>query len=156
MRITNHDKTSTMMIRLVQILVLLCMLAVMTGGATAAEDMLATGMGIQYRDLQPGTGEHAETGDVATIHFTGWLEEHGRQIYNTRSQRPEPVAFVIGTDRVMQGWNEGVIGMRPGGRRLVKVPAAAAYGSRGVQGIIPPNAGLIFIIELVHLEKAHP
>lgn len=146
------------MTRLIRITAVLPLVLLLAGTASAAEDFVITGKGIQYRDLLSGTGESAEAGDVATIHFTGWMEnqgKRGRQIYNTRSQRVEPVSFVIGTDRVMQGWNEGVIGMRPGGRRLVKVPAEAAYGSKGVQDIIPPNARLIFIIDLIRLEKRH-
>jgi FKBP-type peptidyl-prolyl cis-trans isomerase len=89
------------------------------------------------------------------MHFVGWLEERGekgREIYNTRG-RGMPVSFVIGTDRIMQGWNEGVIGMRSGGKRLIKVPAELGYGARGAQDVVPPNAGLIFVIELLNLEK---
>ena len=143
------------MIRLFRTMALLSLACLTAGSAIAAEGFVTTASGVQYRDLLTGSGEHAEAGDVATIHFVGWLDrqgKQGRQIYNTRS-RTEPVSFVIGTDRVMQGWNEGVIGMRPGGRRLVKIPAATAYGSKGVQGVIPPNAGLIFVIELLQLEK---
>ena len=127
----------------------------MAGGVFAAGGIITTAKGVQYRDLRPGSGESAETGDVATLHFTGWLDADGgkgRELYDTR-RRGAPVSFVIGTDRVMPGWNEGVIGMRPGGKRLVKVPAELGYGARGVQDVVPPNAGLIFVIELLELEK---
>ena len=123
--------------------------------ANAAEDFIVAGKGVRSRDLIQGTGDRAAIGDVATIHFTSWVDDRGRQgreIYATRGQRA-PVSFVIGTDRVMQGWNEGVTGMQAGGRRLVMVPAAAAFGARGVQNIVPPNTGLIFVIELLALEK---
>lgn len=92
---------------------------------------------------------------MAPLHFVGWLDVKGgkgREIYDTHS-RGEPVSFVIGTDRVMPGWNEGVIGMKPGGKRLVKVPPEPVYGSRGVQDVVPPNSRLIFVIELLELQK---
>lgn len=125
--------------------------------AIAADAFQITPQGLLYKDLKPGSGNIAAVGDVATMHFTGWLDDagsKGKELYNTRRQG-KPVAFVIGTDRVMQGWNEGVIGMRPGGKRLLKVPPSLGYGSRGVEDIIPPNARLIFIIDLIDVEK-HP
>ena len=134
---------------------LLLLVCAMAGGVFAAGGFMTTGKGVQYRDLSPGTGQRAEVGDVATMHFVGWLDDKGgkgRELYNTRSSG-DPVSFVIGTDRVMPGWNEGVIGMKPGGKRLVKVPPALGYGSRGVQDAVPPNAGLIFVIDLLELEK---
>jgi FKBP-type peptidyl-prolyl cis-trans isomerase len=127
----------------------------MAGVVFAAGGFMTTGKGVQYRDLSPGSGERAEVGDVATLHFTGWLNDKGgkgREIYDTH-RRGDPVSFVIGTDRVMPGWNEGVIGMQPGGKRLVKVPAELGYGAMGVQDVVPPNTGLIFEIELLELEK---
>ncbi|MGB5259358.1 MAG: FKBP-type peptidyl-prolyl cis-trans isomerase [Gammaproteobacteria bacterium] len=131
--------------------------ALLSGVGIAADNFKTAGKGVQYRDLIQGTGDHAEVGDVATIHFTSWLDDHGRQgreIYATRGQRA-PVSFVIGTDRVMQGWNEGVIGMQAGGRRLVNVPAGPAFGARGVPNVVPPNTGMIFVIDLLALDK-HP
>ena len=93
---------------------------------------------------------------MATIHFRGWLSaegERGREIVNSRSER-QPISFVIGTERVMPGWNEGVIGMREGGKRLVRLPPELAFGARGSAGVIPPNSGLVFMMELVSLKKA--
>jgi FKBP-type peptidyl-prolyl cis-trans isomerase len=127
----------------------------MVGVVSAAGGFKTTVGGVEYKDLKPGTGERAEVGDVATLHFTGWLEEKGgkgRELYDTHT-RGDTVSFVIGTDKVMQGWNEGVIGMRPGGKRLVKVPPELGYGSRGVQDFVPPNAALIFVIDLLELNK---
>jgi peptidylprolyl isomerase len=141
-------------VRTTTVLLLLCSMAGVVFAA-AAGSFITTAKGVQYRDLSQGAGERAETGDVVTLHFVGWLDDKGgkgRELYDTRS-RGEPVSFVIGTDRVMPGWNEGVIGMKPGGKRLVKVPPALGYGSRGVQDVVPPNAGLIFVIELLELEK---
>ena len=127
----------------------------LAGHAGAPGGFTTTARGVQYQDLKPGAGASAEIGDVATMHFTGWLEGKGgkgRELYDSHT-RNDPVSFVIGTDRVMPGWNEGVIGMKPGGKRLVKVPSELGYGSRGVQDVVPPNARLIFVIELLELRK---
>jgi FKBP-type peptidyl-prolyl cis-trans isomerase len=146
------QETMNTLFRTVTVLLLVFALA---GHACAAGGFTTTASGVQYKDLKPGTGAPAEVGDVATLHFIGWLDDKGgkgREVYDTHS-RGEPVSFVIGTNSVMQGWNEGVIGMKPGGKRLVKVPAELGYGSRGVQDVVPPNARLIFVIELMDLRK---
>jgi len=134
---------------------LLILVALLSAGLVAADAFQITPNGVQYKDLKPGSGEAAAMGDVATIQFTGWLDDAGRkgkEFYNSR-QQDGPVAFVIGTERVMQGWNEGVVGMRPGGKRLLKVPPSLGYGAKGVENYIPPDARLIFIIDLLELEK---
>ena len=143
------------MYKLITTAVCLILTSALSLTTLAANGLKTAGHGVQYRDLAQGTGDHAAIGDVATIHFRNWLDERGvqgREIYTTRGRRP-PVSFVIGTDRVMPGWNEGVIGMQPGGRRLIKVPPGQAFGARGVRDVIPPNAGLIFEIELLSLDK---
>jgi FKBP-type peptidyl-prolyl cis-trans isomerase len=134
--------------------VLLLALA-LAGGACAAGDFTTTAGGLEYRDLKAGTGAAAEVGDVATMQFTGWLEEKGgkgRELYDTHT-RNDPVAFVIGTDHVMPAWNEGIVGMRVGGKRLLRVPPELGYGADGVQDLVPPNSRLIFVIELQELRK---
>jgi FKBP-type peptidyl-prolyl cis-trans isomerase len=126
-----------------------------TGQVLAESGFQDTENGARYRDLQTGTGPAAATGDVATMHFTGWLDDNGskgRQFFNSRREG-RPVSFVIGTERVMPGWNEGVAGMRAGGRRLLVLPPALGFGNRAVEDVIPANAGLIFVIELIELEK---
>ena len=133
----------------------LLLLILLSAGAVVADAFQMTPNGVQYKDLKPGSGETAAVGDVATIQFTGWLDDagrKGREFYNSR-QQDGPVAFVIGTERVMQGWNEGVIGMQPGGKRLLRVPSSLGYGSREIEGVVPANAPLIFIIDLLELEK---
>jgi FKBP-type peptidyl-prolyl cis-trans isomerase len=123
--------------------------------ALAAEGFKTTARGAQYKDLKSGTGDVVQTGDVITIHFTGWLDNRGvkgKEIYNTRKQN-KPVSFVVGTSRVMQGWNEGVTGMQVGGKRMVHIPPGLAYGSRKIEDDIPANASLIFIFDVVGLEK---
>lgn len=134
---------------------LLLLSAALASSLVVADNFQVTPNGVQYKDLKPGSGEAAAVGDVATIQFTGWLDDEGRkgkELYNSR-QQGKAVAFVIGTERIMQGWNEGVIGMRPGGKRLLKVPPSLGYGAKGVENYIPPDARLIFIIDLLELEK---
>ncbi|MGK2927514.1 MAG: FKBP-type peptidyl-prolyl cis-trans isomerase [Lysobacterales bacterium] len=123
--------------------------------ALAEEAFRAGPDGLRLKDLQPGDGPEARAGMVATIHFIGWLDERGargREIYNSRAEGRE-VSFMIGTDGVMQGWNEGVIGMKPGGARMLLVPPGLAYGKRSIEGVIPANAAMMFRIELVRLEN---
>ncbi len=113
-------------------------------------------VGVQYKDLQVGQGESVSDGDVAVMHFVGWLaqdDQRGREIFNTRN-RGEPVSFVVGTEKVMPGWNVGVLGIRAGGRRLLLVPPGLAYGHKGVPGVVPADAPLMFLSELVSVKKA--
>ena len=134
---------------------LLILLSLSSGYVLAADNFQVTAQGAQYRDLKTGTGEIAGVGDVVTIHFIGWLDSNGakgKEIYNTRREN-KSVSFVVGTEKVMPGWNEGVIGMKQGGKRLIMLPPALGYGAKGVQEIIPPNARLVFVIDLVQLKK---
>jgi len=139
--------------RKLALVVLLCMAS--SVGAWAADQAFRDGAGgMRLKDLQVGQGNGAVVGQVATIHFVGWIDEkgvRGREIYNSRA-RGEPVSFVIGTDGVMQGWNEGVLGMKPGGKRMLLVPPGMAYGKRQVENI-PENSSLMFRIELIGLEE---
>lgn len=112
--------------------------------------------GAWFLEIRPGAGKPAAVGDVATVHLRGWLDDggqKGREILDSRKEN-QPIAFVIGTDRVMPGWNEGVTGMRKGGRRLVRVPPALGFGDRGSEDVIPPGATLLFQIDLVDLRRA--
>jgi FKBP-type peptidyl-prolyl cis-trans isomerase len=123
--------------------------------AWSADDAFRAGPGgMRLKDLQVGQGIAAQQGMVATVHFIGWLDENGvrgREIYNSRSQG-RPVSFVIGTDGVMPGWNGGVIGMKPGGSRLLLLPPAMAFGERQVEEVVPANAPMMFRIELLSLD----
>jgi len=110
--------------------------------------------GMKIKDMKTGTGLVASEGMIATIQFTGWLDNQGvrgKEIYNSRN-RGEPVSFVIGTDKVMPAWNEGVLGMQAGGRRMLLVPPGMAYGKRAIDDVIPANASMQFTIDLVRLE----
>ena len=131
------------------------LLLLFSTSVVAADNFLLTAQGAKYKDLKTGSGETAEAGDVVTIHFTGWLDSNGikgKEIYNSRKENKR-VSFVVGTDKVMPGWNEGVIGMKQGGKRLIMLPANLGYGAKGVEKTIPPNARLIFMFDLLQLEK---
>lgn len=109
--------------------------------------------GMKIKDLQIGEGDGAVAGQVATIHFIGWIDEagaRGKEIYNSHREG-QPVSFVIGTDGVMPGWNEGVVGMKPGGKRMLLLPPGMAYGKRAVEGVVPANSSMMFRFELVEL-----
>jgi FKBP-type peptidyl-prolyl cis-trans isomerase len=130
------------------------LLAVAVVSTAQAEGFRTAAGGMKIKELKVGTGEAAAEGMVATIHFIGWLDDagaQGREIYNSRNSG-EPVSFVIGTDNVMPAWNEGVIGMQVGGRRMLLIPPAMAYGNRAINDVIPANAALRMTLELVALE----
>ncbi|MGD2055558.1 MAG: FKBP-type peptidyl-prolyl cis-trans isomerase [Gammaproteobacteria bacterium] len=139
------------------ILLLLTILLTIPGVAmSAGGGFTMTPGGVRYQDLQTGSGPVAEKGDVATIHFRGWLAQagtRGKPFLDSRREG-QPVRFVVGTDLVMPGWNEAVTGMRSGGRRLARIPSALAYGDRGLSGVVPPGSDLIFEIDLLAVEKA--
>ena len=137
---------------------LILLLALLTAPAVLAQQppFHAAEGGVRYQVLQEGEGPVAEAGDVVAIHFVGWIDDagtQGREFVNTR-RAGEPIRFVVGTDKVMPAWNAAVTGMQAGGRRLVLVPPAMAYGARGVQGIVPANASLRLNLELLSIEKA--
>lgn len=113
-----------------------------------------TDSGVQYQDLVVGDGAPAAPNDVATIHFIVWIDDNGAkgQTLISSYDRGKPVAFKIGTNKVIQGWNEGVTGMQPGGKRLLYIPAHLAYGAKGAEDMIPPNTNLIYEIELMGIK----
>ena len=124
-------------------------------GSASAESFTIMPSGLKYKDLKVGSGLEAQLGDIALIHFVGWLDEkgqRGKEIYNSRMQQ-KPMSFVIGTDKVMQGWNEGVIGMRVGGTRLLRIPPELGYGTKAVEDVVPANSYLQFTIELLKITK---
>ena len=103
--------------------------------------------GLKYEDLAEGKGEPANAGQSVTVHYTGWLTD-GKK-FDSSKDREQPFAFTLGRGQVIKGWDEGVQGMKVGSKRKLTIPAALGYGSRGAAGVIPPNATLIFEVELV-------
>lgn len=132
--------------------VVTCGLFLMQGLSTvlAAEpEPVKTVSGLQYVDLVTGDGREAHVGETAFVHYTGWLENGTK--FDSSVDRGEPFSFRLGAGRVIKGWDEGVVGMRIGTKRKLIIPPHLGYGSRGAGRIIPPNATLIFEVELLDL-----
>ena len=112
---------------------------------------MTTSSGLQIEDTKAGTGATPKTGQTCVMHYTGWLYENGAKgkKFDSSVDRGEPFEFPIGTGRVIKGWDEGVATMQVGGKRTLIIPPALGYGSRGAGGVIPPNATLIFEVELL-------
>jgi FKBP-type peptidyl-prolyl cis-trans isomerase FkpA len=108
-----------------------------------------TPSGLTYTDIVAGTGAIAETGQKASVHYTGWLK-NGRK-FDSSLDRNEPFEFTLGAGMVIRGWDEGVAGMKVGGKRRLEIPPALGYGNRGAGAVIPPNADLVFEVELLGL-----
>ncbi len=106
-----------------------------------------TDSGLKYEDLVSGEGDEAKAGQMVTVHYTGWLENG--QKFDSSKDRNDPFRFKLGAGQVIRGWDEGVAGMKIGGTRKLTIPANLGYGSRGAGGVIPPNATLIFDVELL-------
>ena len=112
--------------------------------------MLASGL--QYEDTQVGTGDEAKAGDHVSVHYTGWLQKPDGTAgskFDSSKDRNDPFNFPLGAGHVIKGWDEGVQGMKVGGARTLVIPASLGYGARGAGGAIPPNATLIFDVELL-------
>ena len=103
--------------------------------------------GLTIEDLTEGSGAPACAGQVVSVHYTGWLTD-GQQ-FDSSIPRGEPFSFPLGAGHVIRGWDEGVQGMKPGGRRKLTIPPQLGYGARGAGGVIPPNATLVFEVELL-------
>ena len=113
--------------------------------------MQTSNSGLQYVDTIEGEGELAIVGKNVTVHYTGWLFNDGEQgaKFDSSKDRNDPFVFRLGAGQVIQGWDEGVAGMKVGGSRTLIIPAPLGYGSRGAGGVIPPNATLKFDVELL-------
>jgi len=110
--------------------------------------------GLQYEDTVAGSGAEATAGNRVQVHYTGWLHDpaaesqRGRK-FDSSKDRGQPFVFPLGAGHVIRGWDEGVQGMKVGGTRVLTIPAELGYGARGAGGVIPPNATLVFEVELL-------
>ena len=118
-----------------------------------ADDFITMPNGIRYRDEVAGTGAEPARGRPVVVHYTGWLDEGGKEgaKFDSSRDRGNPFRFTLGVGEVISGWDEGVASMRVGGRRILVLPPEHGYGSRGAGRAIPPNATLIFDVELLEL-----
>jgi peptidylprolyl isomerase len=112
---------------------------------------VTTASGLQMIDTQPGTGAQPKQGQTAVVHYTGYLNNNGAKgkKFDSSVDRGTPFEFPVGAGRVIKGWDEGVATMKVGGKRTLIVPPQLGYGDRGAGGVIPPNATLIFDVELL-------
>jgi FKBP-type peptidyl-prolyl cis-trans isomerase FkpA len=116
----------------------------------AKEKIVTTKSGLQYEDLKVGTGATAKEGQRVTVHYTGWLKDGTK--FDSSVDRGQPFVFPLGGGRVIAGWDEGVQGMKVGGKRKLTIPPKLGYGEQGAGGVIPPNATLVFEVELLAVE----
>lgn len=122
----------------------------MTIAASAAQPV-TTSSGLRYTDEVVGTGAQPKAGQSVQVHYTGWLDQGGKKgtKFDSSRDRGQPFSFPLGQGQVIQGWDEGVASMKIGGKRTLTIPASLGYGARGAGGVIPPNATLIFDVELL-------
>ena len=106
-----------------------------------------TTSGLVFEDLVVGTGNAAASGQKVSVHYTGWLTNGTK--FDSSKDRGDPFVFPLGKGHVIKGWDEGVAGMKVGGKRKLTIPPELGYGSRGAGGVIPPNATLVFEVELL-------
>lgn len=124
-----------------------------TSAPTPVKGMKATVLpdGLEYVDMRKGTGAEAKSGKKVKVHYTGWLADSKKK-FDSSVDRHEPIEFTLGVGMVIKGWDEGLEGMKVGGRRQLHIPAKLGYGERGAGAAIPPNADLIFDCALVDVQ----
>ena len=127
----------------------LVLLNLQAGVQAEKGQVVTTPSGLQYVDLLAGNGKVAKSGDIAVVHYTGWLKDGTK--FDSSRDRGKPFQFSLGAGRVIKGWDEGVVGMKIGGARQLIIPPELGYGARGAGRAIPPNATLTFEVELLDL-----
>jgi peptidylprolyl isomerase len=118
--------------------------------AMAAGEIIETDSGLKYEVIEEGTGAAPSTGDTVVVHYTGTLEDGTK--FDSSKDRGVPFEFIIGKGQVIKGWDEGLSTMKVGGKRKLIIPASLGYGSQGAGGVIPPNATLLFDVELLNVK----
>lgn len=136
-------------------LVLVMLVAAVAGSCGPSEESMPSNITeVIKADIVVGSGSEAQPGRQVTVHYTGWLYDASRddrkgRKFDSSHDRREPFSFRLGAGQVIRGWDEGVAGMRVGGRRTLTIPPEYGYGARGAGGVIPPNATLVFDVELL-------
>ncbi|MEL6063940.1 MULTISPECIES: FKBP-type peptidyl-prolyl cis-trans isomerase [unclassified Methylobacterium] len=128
------------------------LIAMSTAASTAATaETVTLPSGLKYQDEVVGTGPEPKAGQQVTVQYTGWLDEGGKKgkKFDSSRDRNQPFSFPLGAGQVIKGWDEGVATMKVGGKRTLIIPPQLGYGARGAGGVIPPNATLIFDVELL-------
>lgn len=127
------------------------LLALLFCCSVANAEIVTTDSGLKYEDHKVGDGTEAVAGKMVDVHYTGWLDDNGKKgkKFDSSVDRGRPFNFPLGAGRVIKGWDEGVAGMKVGGKRTLMIPANLGYGARGAGNAIPPNANLIFDVELL-------
>jgi len=128
--------------------------ALISPALLVAKGRISKGDGLQYEVIKQGTGKIAQAGQRVQVHYTGWLNQGGQKgkKFDSSVDRGRPFVFGLGEGQVIRGWDEGVAGMKVGEKRTLFIPSALGYGARGAGGAIPPNADLIFDVELLDVE----
>ena len=134
--------------------ILMAMVLVLVLSTVALAKVTTTPSGLKYDDTKVGTGIEAKPGKTVFVHYTGWLDENGKKgaKFDSSLDRGKPFSFSLGAGMVIKGWDEGVAGMKIGGKRTLMIPASLGYGARGAGSAIPPNANLIFDVELLDVK----
>lgn len=138
-------------------LVLVIVVSFIIGGISmseAATETVTTKTGLKYQDHKVGEGKQAEPGKIVFVHYTGWIYDDGKKgaKFDSSIDRGKPFEFKLGKRMVIAGWDEGVAGMKEGGKRTLIIPSSLGYGARGFPPVIPSNADLIFEVELVEVK----
>src|SRR5215472_15562528 len=144
-------------LRFLDLSMLLAVLLFAASGGAFAQTTgkpMTTPSGLQIIDTKVGTGVSPKTGQTCVMHYTGWLYENGAKgkKFDSSLDRGQPFEFAIGKHQVIAGWDEGVASMKKGGKRTLIIPPELAYGARGAGGVIPPNATLMFEVELLDVK----
>ena len=124
------------------------------GRSDAVNQVIEMPDGLKYTDTKTGDGTTAKAGNKVSVHYTGWLSDNGAKgkKFDSSVDRGQPFQFTLGAKQVIAGWDEGVAGMKVGGARTLTIPPQLGYGARGAPGAIPPNATLIFDVELLQVQ----
>jgi len=132
-------------------ILLLSVFVIVSTFAWGQNKMITTPTGLNYLDTTVGVGAEAVNGKTLSVHYTGWLDNAGNKgsKFDSSVDRGQPFSFTLGQGRVIQGWEQGFAGMKVGGKRTLYIPSELGYGARGAGSAIPPNAHLIFDVELL-------